>query len=66
VQAVVERVGHLPGVGDQDGVFVGGAIVEVGRQRVGGHRDRVPGVLEARLITSIAGGESLEHQHRWV
>ena len=47
VEAVVERVGHLGGVADQQRVFAGGPVGQVGVVRVGGHRDLVPGVQPA-------------------
>ena len=44
VDAPVQRVGHLPGIADQQRVPVGGAVGAVGGEGVGGHGHRIPGV----------------------
>jgi hypothetical protein len=42
VDALIEHVGHFGGVTDQERVLTGRGIRFVGRQGVGGHRDRIP------------------------
>ena len=61
VDALVERVGHLGGVADQQRVLAGGGVGLVGRQGVGGHGDRIPAM---QPVVGAVPADGAAHRRR--
>ncbi|CPY27243.1 Uncharacterised protein [Mycobacteroides abscessus] len=58
VEALVEGISDVPGIADEQGVFPGGAVIEVGRQGVGGHADLIAGVQT--VVAAVPADRSAE------